>query len=33
MSAKDIVFSTEARSEIAKGLNTLANAVRVSTDR
>ena len=30
MAAKDIIFSTQARSEIAQGLNTLANAVRVT---
>jgi chaperonin GroEL len=30
MAAKEIVFSTSARSEIAKGLNTLANAVKVT---
>ena len=30
MAAKDIVFSSQARSEIAKGLNTLANAVKVT---
>jgi chaperonin GroEL len=30
MAAKDIIFSTAARAEIAKGLNTLANAVKVT---
>jgi chaperonin GroEL len=30
MAAKEIIFSTAARSEIAKGLNTLANAVKVT---
>ncbi|GAB4510885.1 MAG: chaperonin GroEL [Haliangiales bacterium] len=30
MAAKDIVFSAQARAEIAKGLNTLANAVKVT---
>ena len=30
MAAKEIVFSTAARSEIAKGLNLLANAVKVT---
>ncbi len=30
MAAKEIVFATAARSEIAKGLNTLANAVKVT---
>jgi len=30
MAAKEIVFSSQARSEIAKGLNTLANAVKVT---
>ncbi|MBT8494765.1 MAG: chaperonin GroEL [Deltaproteobacteria bacterium] len=30
MAAKEIVFSSEARGEIAKGLNTLANAVKVT---
>src|SRR5688500_10688861 len=30
MAAKEIIFSTAARAEIAKGLNTLANAVRVT---
>jgi len=30
MAAKDIVFSSQARAEIAKGLNTLANAVKVT---
>src|ERR1051325_8958640 len=30
MSAKDIVFSTQARAEIARGLNVLANAVKVT---
>src|SRR5687768_1933297 len=30
MAAKDIVFNTRARAEIAKGLNTLANAVKVT---
>ncbi|MBL4635425.1 MAG: chaperonin GroEL, partial [Kofleriaceae bacterium] len=30
MAAKDIIFSTQARSEIAIGLNTLANAVKVT---
>ena len=30
MAAKDIVFSSHARAEIAKGLNTLANAVKVT---
>jgi chaperonin GroEL len=30
MAAKEIVFSAQARAEIAKGLNTLANAVKVT---
>src|SRR5688500_20144282 len=30
MAAKEIIFSTAARSEIAKGLNLLANAVKVT---
>src|SRR5712691_10397344 len=30
MAAKDIVFAAQARAEIAKGLNILANAVRVT---
>src|SRR5688572_30496351 len=30
MAAKDIIFSSNARNEIAKGLNTLANAVKVT---
>jgi chaperonin GroEL len=30
MAAKDVVFSTRARSEIARGLNVLANAVKVT---
>src|ERR1700694_5605821 len=30
MAAKDIVFDTKAREQIAKGLNTLANAVKVT---
>src|SRR6187431_2633017 len=30
MAAKEIIFSTAARAEIAKGLNTLANAVKVT---
>ena len=30
MAAKDIVFSTQARAEIARGLNILANAVKVT---
>ena len=30
MAAKEIVFSSQARAEIAKGLNTLANAVKVT---
>ena len=30
MAAKEIIFSTSARSEIAKGLNLLANAVKVT---
>jgi len=30
MAAKEIIFSTTARSEIAKGLNLLANAVRIT---
>src|SRR5436190_9747065 len=30
MAAKEIVFSTDARSEIARGLNMLANAVKVT---
>jgi chaperonin GroEL len=30
MAAKDIIFSSHARNEIAKGLNTLANAVKVT---
>jgi chaperonin GroEL len=30
MAAKEIVFSTQARGEIAKGLNVLANAVKVT---
>src|SRR5499426_1350571 len=30
MAAKEIIFSSNARSEIAKGLNTLANAVKVT---
>jgi chaperonin GroEL len=30
MAAKDIIFSANARGEIAKGLNTLANAVKVT---
>jgi hypothetical protein len=30
MAAKEIVFSSQARQEIAKGLNTLANAVKVT---
>jgi chaperonin GroEL len=30
MAAKEIVFSSQARTEIAKGLNTLANAVKVT---
>ena len=30
MAAKDIIFSTQARAEIAKGLNLLANAVKVT---
>src|SRR4029077_11201239 len=30
MAAKEIIFSTNARGEIAKGLNQLANAVRVT---
>src|SRR5688572_17602495 len=30
MAAKEIVFSTQARGEIAKGLNILANAVKVT---
>jgi chaperonin GroEL len=30
MAAKDIVFSSQARGEIARGLNTLANAVKVT---
>src|SRR5262247_3512770 len=30
MAAKEIIFSSNARSEIAKGLNLLANAVKVT---
>src|SRR5262250_2022730 len=30
MAAKEIVFSTQARAEIARGLNVLANAVKVT---
>src|SRR5512147_1588912 len=30
MSAKDIVFSTQARTDIGRGLNVLANAVKVT---
>jgi chaperonin GroEL len=30
MAAKELIFSTNARNEIAKGLNTLANAVKVT---
>src|SRR5215210_8263464 len=30
MAAKEIVFNTQARAEIAKGLNILANAVKVT---
>src|SRR5262245_61725591 len=30
MAAKEIVFNTQARAEIARGLNTLANAVKVT---
>src|SRR5512145_1797911 len=30
MAAKEIIFSTNARNEIAKGLNLLANAVKVT---
>ena len=30
MAAKEIIFSSSARSEIAKGLNLLANAVKVT---
>jgi chaperonin GroEL len=30
MAAKEIVFNAQARAEIAKGLNTLANAVKVT---
>src|SRR3954469_4222484 len=30
MAAKEIVFSAQARAEIARGLNTLANAVKVT---
>ena len=30
MSAKELKFSTEARDKILKGVNTLANAVRVT---
>ena len=32
MAAKEIIFSTAARSEIAKGLNLLANAVKFTGD-
>ena len=30
MAAKEIIFSSNARNEIAKGLNLLANAVKVT---
>jgi chaperonin GroEL len=30
MAAKEIIFNTQARAEIAKGLNILANAVKVT---
>ena len=30
MAAKEIIFSAQARAEIAHGLNTLANAVKVT---
>src|SRR5436190_18640496 len=30
MAAKEIIFSSQARSEIAKGLNILANAVKIT---